>query len=62
MAKYDVYIMVNAGFDVTVDAKNAEDAERIVQEEMTFADIFETSGLPLSEIDYTIAEVNESRQ
>lgn len=62
MAKYDVYITVNAGFTVTVDATNAEDAARIVQDELTFADIFETSGTRLSEIDYVVAEVNKSEQ
>lgn len=61
MAKYDVYIWVENGFSVTVDAKNEEDAERIVKDELTFADIFETSGMHLSEIDYIVDEVHESR-
>lgn len=61
MAKFDLYLLVDNMFCVTVDAENSEDAERIVQEEMTFADVLEASGVSLSEICYSVDEVNESR-
>lgn len=62
MAKYDVYLQAETGFSVTVEAKNAEDAARIVQDELTFGDIFKTGSLSLSQLDFRVNEVRKSRQ